>query len=68
MQIHDEREEEVGVLCHGLVTGAEQLEQLLPVLEAVVMLPNQETHEGELKLGQNLVIPKEKMILAFRFL
>ena len=57
MEIHDEGEEELRVLGHGLVARTEQLEESLPLLEGVVVLAHEEAHEGELQLGQDLVIP-----------
>ena len=61
MQVRDELQKELRVAGHGLVAGAEEREQLLPVLERVVVLPDQEADEGELKLAQDLAGPEKKI-------
>ena len=47
----DEAQEELLVRAHGLLRATQQCQQLLPVLEGVVRVPNQEAHEGKLQLA-----------------
>ena len=46
----------------GVVALAEEPQEALPLLERVVVLPHQEAHEAELKLGQDLVGPERVQI------
>ena len=41
----------------GVVAGAEEAEQPLPLLEGVVVLPHQEAGEAELQFRKDLVRP-----------
>ena len=59
MHICDEGVVELRVLVDGLVAGANHLQQLLPPLERVVVLPDQKTDERKLKLSQNFFNPKK---------
>jgi hypothetical protein len=55
MHVGDEGVVELRVLVDGVVAGAQQLQQLLPALERVVVVADQEADEGKLELGQDLV-------------
>ena len=59
MHVCDEGVVELWVLVDGLVAGADHLQQLLPPLERVVVLPDQKADERKLKLGQNFVDPEK---------
>ena len=54
MEVGHETDEQVGELCHGLDTGAEESHQVFPMLKAVVVLSNKEAEEGKLKLNKDL--------------
>ena len=54
MEVCHETDEQVGELCHGLDTGAEESHQVFPMLKAVVVLSNKEAEEGKLKLNKDL--------------
>ena len=57
MHVRDERQVEFSVVGDSVVALAEEPQEALPLLERVVVLPHQETHEAELQLGQDLVRP-----------
>ena len=61
MQIRDESQVQVCVVLQGRIAVAEDGQKSLPVLERVVVLPDQEADEGELKLAQDLAGPEKKI-------
>lgn len=50
VQHGDEPQVEVLAFPHGLLRATQQSQETLPVLEAVVNVPEQKTHEGKLEL------------------
>ena len=54
MEVGHETDKQIGELCHGLDTGAEQSHQMFPVLKAVIVLSNKKAEEGKLKLNKDL--------------